>query len=107
LGLLRAGMVIGCPVCGFRPSRAARSLIRNVPKPVIVTSSPEDSADSIASNVALTTFETWLSGWSTSFATALTRSLFRMYFPLLIMWPEATDGLLRGHYSTHLRTIKP
>ncbi len=43
-GVFPAGIVRVSPVCGLRPSRAARSLTSNVPKPSSCTCSPFCSA---------------------------------------------------------------
>jgi len=49
-----AAIWIVSPVAGLRPSRAARSLTVNLPKPAIATSRPAASSPVIASNAAST-----------------------------------------------------
>src|SRR4051812_1015389 len=54
-GAFDASMVMGSPVAGLTPRRAARSATENFPKPVMLTSDPEASASSMASRVASST----------------------------------------------------
>lgn len=44
LGTRLAGISTASPVCGLRPMRSARSLVLNVPKPIMATSPPCESA---------------------------------------------------------------
>jgi hypothetical protein len=52
VGALRAGILSSLPVCGLRPTRAARLETLKVPKPMSVTTSPFLSALVIAASVA-------------------------------------------------------
>lgn len=54
-GTVVAGMSIGCPVLGLRPSLACRSRPSKVPNPTNVTFSPSETASMMASIVALKT----------------------------------------------------
>src|SRR5207245_2012698 len=53
-GAFLAAIVIDAPVFGFRPGRAARFRILNVPKPVITTFSPRFKLSRIALSNACT-----------------------------------------------------
>ncbi|EJX02807.1 hypothetical protein EVA_09085 [gut metagenome] len=53
-GVRQAGIEIVSPVCGLRPTRAARSEAVNVPKPIRRTSSPAATVSTTISMKAST-----------------------------------------------------
>src|SRR6478672_13338316 len=93
-GAVDAAMSIASPVCGFRPWRAARSRVSNVPKPGRVTLSPELSAVVMESRTAFRALSAWAALRPDASATASRSSLLFMAAPSrMLAWP--LDGA--GH----------
>ena len=61
-GMCEAAMATASPVCGFRPVRAARSLVVNFPKPATATVSPRATAAAMTENMAAAAAEVVVRG---------------------------------------------
>ena len=57
-GAFEAAIVMGSPVCGFLPCRAARARVENVPNPAMVTASSLARASEMVENTASMTLST-------------------------------------------------
>src|SRR3989304_7729796 len=82
-GVLRAGMLIGAPVCGLRPVRDFLDRTIKVPNPVTTTLSPFLSASVIAPKTAATDSLDALAVRFAFLATTSTRSALVILFHLL------------------------
>ena len=64
-GTCEAAMAKASPVCGFRPVRAAPSLVVNFPKPATATVSPRATAAAMTENMAAAAAEAVVRGKTT------------------------------------------
>src|SRR6478672_5234647 len=92
-GAVDAAMSIASPVCGFRPWRAARSRVSNVPKPGSVTLSPELSAVVMESRTAFRALSAWAALRPDASATVSRSSVLFMVAPSrMLEWPLDRAG---------------